>query len=621
MADIIQLLPDSVANQIAAGEVIQRPSSVVKELMENALDAGAKQIDVVIADAGRTAIQVIDDGKGMSETDARLAFERHATSKIRQADDLFHLTTMGFRGEALPSIAAVAQVTLRTRMADSDLGTVLNIEGGHVTSQEADYCPVGANFLVQNLFYNVPARRKFLKTNQTELSQITQEFERVALANPDVCFSLTSDDRTLVSLSAENLRQRIATLFGKRLGDQLLNIDVETTLCQLHGFVGLPETSRRKGARQFFYVNGRYMRHPYFHRAVQDAYANLIPDGEQIPYFLFLEVEPATIDVNIHPTKTEIKFENEQAIWQILQAAVREALGRFAAVPSIDFDTEGMPADIPVYNPQIATSSPLRMPQGRPLRDDYNPFTNSGTSRKIVPAEWKQMYEGHEQKDIHSQTGASATTEGPDNLAPTEELPTDGILDLKHTERSIQHYQYRGQYIVTEVRSGLMLIDQHLAHVRVLYNRYRKHLAERQAPSQGLLFPELIQLPPSDVPLIDGILDDLMALGFDISSLGGGNYSIQGAPSGFEGIEPRHLLTDIIDDLRQKGQGLEDGIHHRMALTMARNAAIPVGNVLTEQEMENLVDELFQQEQPNYAPDGRKIIAIWPHEMLEKLFK
>ena len=618
MADIIQLLPDTVANQIAAGEVIQRPSSVVKELMENALDAGAQQVDVVITDAGRTAIQVIDDGKGMSETDARLAFERHATSKIRKAEDLFHLTTMGFRGEALPSIAAVAQVTLRTRMADSDLGTMLNIEGGRVTSQEPDACPVGANFLVQNLFYNVPARRKFLKTNQTELSQITQEFERVALANPDVRFSLTHDDRTLVSLSAEGLRQRIATLFGKRLGDQLLNVDVETTLCKLHGFVGLPETSRRKGVRQFFYVNGRYMRHPYFHRAVQEAYANLIPDGDQVPYFLFLEVEPTTIDVNIHPTKTEIKFENEQAIWQILQAAVREALGRFAAVPSIEFDTEGMPADIPVYNPHTTTSSTACMPQGRPLRDGYNPFSNAGTQQKKAPSDWNKMYDGLAGVTKPDETNLSGTS-----VCPTSsvELPVNGVLDLKDTERSVQHYQYRGQYIVTEVRSGLMFIDQHLAHARVLYNRYRKQLAEHQAPSQGLLFPELVQLPPSDVPLVESILDDLTALGFDISSLGGGNYSIQGAPAGFDGVEPRQLLTDIIDDLRQKVQDLEEGIHHRMALTMARNAAIPIGNVLTEQEMENLVDELFQQEQPNYAPDGRKIIAICPHEMVEKLFK
>ena len=615
MADIIQLLPDTVANQIAAGEVIQRPSSVVKELMENALDAGAQQVDVIIADAGRTTIQVIDDGKGMSETDARLAFERHATSKIRKAEDLFSLTTMGFRGEALPSIAAVAQVTLRTRMADSDLGTLLNIEGGHVINQEPDACPVGANFLVQNLFYNVPARRKFLKTNQTELSQITQEFERVALSNPDVRFSLTHDDRTLVSLTAEGLRQRIATLFGKRLGDQLLSVDVETTLCQLHGFVGLPETSRRKGVRQFFYVNGRYMRHPYFHRAVQEAYSNLIPDGDQVPYFLFLEVEPSTIDVNIHPTKTEIKFENEQAIWQILQAAVREALGRFAAVPSIEFDTEGMPVDIPTYNPHTASISAVHIPQTRPLRDDYNPFANTGSSHKKVPSDWEKMYE--EVGGAEKSNGTEASV----NSTPSEQNPSNGILDLKGTDRSVQHYQYRGQYIVTEVRSGLMFIDQHLAHARVLYNRYRKQLAEHQAPSQGLLFPELLQLPPSDVPLVESIMDDLTSLGFDISSLGGGNYSIQGAPAGFDGVEPRQLLVDIIDDLRQKGQDLEEGMHHRMAMTMARNSAIPIGNVLTEQEMESLVDELFQQEQPSYAPDGRRIIAICPHEMLEKLFK
>ena len=353
MADIIHLLPDSVANQIAAGEVIQRPSSVIKELLENSVDAGARRIDVVVVDAGRTSIQVIDDGKGMSETDARLAFERHATSKISQASDLFSLTTMGFRGEALPSIAAVSQVTLRTHAADAELGTCLTIEGGRVVSQEVDNCPVGCNFLVQNLFYNVPARRKFLKSNQTELSNIIQEFERVALVNPNLHFTFTHNDHLMTTLLPESHKQRIATLFGKKLGEQLLSVDVDTTLCTLHGFVGKPESARKKGVRQFFFINGRYMRHPYFHKAVQEAFEGLIQPTEQVPYILYMQVDPSSIDVNIHPTKTEIKFENEQAIWQILMAAVKEALGRFNAVPIIDFDVDGRPKNIPVYNPSF----------------------------------------------------------------------------------------------------------------------------------------------------------------------------------------------------------------------------------------------------------------------------
>ncbi len=604
MADIIHLLPDSVANQIAAGEVIQRPASVIKELLENAVDAGARRIDVVVVDAGRTSIQVIDDGCGMSETDARLAFERHATSKIRQASDLFSLTTMGFRGEALPSIAAVSQVTLRTHLAGAELGTCLNIEGGHVVSQEVDNCAVGSSFLVQNLFYNVPARRKFLKSNQTELSNIMQEFERVALVNPGIHFTFTHDEHTLVTLPPESRKQRIATLFGKKLGEQLLDVDVETTLCTISGFVGKPESARKKGARQFFYINGRYMRHPYFHKAVQEAFAELVQVGEQVPYFLFMNVEPSTIDVNIHPTKTEIKFENELAIWQIILAAVKESLGRFHAIPTIEFDTEGLPGSMPVYNP--AVTRPEQIPQPHTsVNPDYNPFNDGHIRRNPVPAEWKTLYEG---LDVPSTPDVPEETMG-QSLAFTD------------IERSVQHYQYRGQYIVTEVRSGLMFIDQHRAHVRVLYNRYREQLKGQGATTQGLLFPDLVQFPMSDVPLLESIQDDLRALGFDISSLGGGSYNVQGIPAGFETMEPRQLLVDIVESLKLKEQGMSDELHHRMALTLARNAAIPVGQALSQQEMENLVEQLFQLSEPNYTPDGRIIVVIYPHDNLEKLFR
>jgi len=606
MADIIHLLPDSVANQIAAGEVIQRPSSVIKELLENAVDAGASRIDVIVVDAGRTSIQVIDDGKGMSETDARLAFERHATSKIQQASDLFSLRTMGFRGEALPSIAAVAQVTLRTRAADAELGTVLNIEGGKVLSQEVDGCPVGSNFLVQNLFFNVPARRKFLKSNQTELSNIIQEFERVALVNPEIHFTFTHDSHTLTTLLPESPKQRIAAMFGKKLGEQLLDVDVDTTLCTLSGYVGKPESARKKGARQFFFINGRYMRHPYFHKAVQEAFEELVQPSEQVPYFLYMEVDPATIDVNIHPTKTEIKFENELAIWQIILAAVKEALGRFNAIPTIDFDTQGHPSEIPVYNPGVKHASSVAPPRPS-LNADYNPFKNVASPRNDVPRDWQSLYQ------------ASAAPIMPDETLIPE--PSHEQLSLLDIERSAQHYQYRGQYIVTEVRSGLMLIEQHRAHTCILYNRYREQLEGRPASSQGLLFPEIVQFPISDAPLLEEIQDELKSLGFDISSLGGGSYSIQGMPAGFEGSDPKQLLCDIVENLKSKGQGLEDELHHRMALTLARNAAIPVGQVLSQQEMENLVDGLFQLKNPNYTPDGKIVVVIYPNDNLEKLFK
>ncbi len=607
MADIIHLLPDSVANQIAAGEVIQRPSSVIKELLENSVDAGARRIDVSVVDAGRTSIQVIDDGKGMSETDARLAFERHATSKITQAEDLFSLTTMGFRGEALPSIAAVAQVVLRTHAADSELGTCLTIEGGRVVSQEIDNCPVGSNFMVQNLFYNVPARRKFLKSNQTELSNIIQEFERVALVNPHLHFTFTHNDHLMTTLLPESHKQRIGALFGKKVGEQLLSVDVDTSLCSLHGYVGKPEAARKKGARQFFFINGRYMRHPYFHKAVQEAFEGLIQPTEQVPYFLFMQVEPATIDVNIHPTKTEIKFENELAIWQIILAAVKESLGRFNAVPTIDFDVEGKPQDIPVYNPASSKASPVSAPRIN-VDEGYNPFKNSSVQRREVPRDWQMLY-----PDEHDDSLVVPPSQGSDTF--DEQM---GISDI---ERSAQHYQYRGQYIVTEVRSGLMIVDQHRAHTRILYNKYRNFLSGQPAPSQGLLFPELVQFSMSDAPLLEEIQDELRTLGFEFSSLGGGSYSVQGIPAGVEGIEPRQLLADIIETLKEGGQKMEDELHHRMALAMAQDAAIPIGNVLTQQEMENLVDELFQQSEPNYAPDGKTIVTILPHETLEKLFR
>ena len=382
MTDVIHLLPDSVANQIAAGEVIQRPASVIKELVENAVDAGATTIHVLVVDAGRTSIQVIDDGKGMSETDARLSFERHATSKILKADDLFALHTMGFRGEALASIAAVAQVELLTRREEDEIGTHLMIAGSKVTSQEPASCPVGSNFKVENLFFNVPARRKFLKSNATELSNILAAFERIVLVYPDIHFTLHHNGAELLNLKQGSLRQRIIDVFGKQYSQDLLPVEVHTALCSITGFVGKPEGARKKGGHDYFFVNGRYMRHPYFHKAVQSAYDRLVAEGMQVPYFLYFEVEPAEIDVNIHPTKTEIKFQNEQAIWQILLAAVRDALGKFCEVPAIDFDMQGSP-DIPVFDPtrQVAPPQPK-------YNADYNPF-----KKPSVPEGWTELYE------------------------------------------------------------------------------------------------------------------------------------------------------------------------------------------------------------------------------------
>ena len=626
MSDIIRLLPDSVANQIAAGEVIQRPASVIKELVENAIDAGAQHIDVLVTDAGKSSIQVIDDGKGMSETDARLSFERHATSKIREAADLFALRTMGFRGEALASIAAVAQVELRTCVEGEELGTKLVIAGSKVESQEAISCPKGSNFCVKNLFFNVPARRKFLKSNQTELSNILTEFERIALVNPNVSFTLYHNDAELFNLPAIQLRQRIMGVFGKKINQDLLSLDVDTTMVRVSGFVARPESARKKGARQYFFVNGRYMRHPYFHKAIMDAYEHLIPVGEQVSYFIYFDVDPGNIDVNIHPTKTEIKFENEQAIWQILAAAVKETLGKFNAVPSIDFDTEGMP-DIPAFE-----SSPYAgiQPPKTTYNPDYNPFNTSAvppSSYSSKPSrDWEQLYEGLEHHSSAQHIQKSYPDDGDYFTAVSMEQPVTPTLydhseEAAMGEKSSQHYQFKGRFILTSVKSGLMIIDQQRAHIRILYDQYLEQITRRQGASQGMLFPDIVQFPVSEVPVLQEIMEDLSYLGFELTDLGGGSYAINGIPSGIEGLNPVELIQSMVHTAMEKGGKVKEEVQSNLALTLAKAAAIVPGQVLTNEEMNGLVDGLFAVATPNYTPDGKTVLSVLQEDELEKLFK
>ena len=626
MSDIIRLLPDSVANQIAAGEVIQRPASVIKELVENAIDAGAQHIDVLVTDAGKSSIQVIDDGKGMSETDARLSFERHATSKIREAADLFALRTMGFRGEALASIAAVAQVELRTCVEGEELGTKLVIAGSKVESQEAISCPKGSNFCVKNLFFNVPARRKFLKSNQTELSNILTEFERIALVNPNVSFTLYHNDAELFNLPAIQLRQRIMGVFGKKINQDLLSLDVDTTMVRISGFVARPESARKKGARQYFFVNGRYMRHPYFHKAIMDAYEHLIPVGEQVSYFIYFDVDPGNIDVNIHPTKTEIKFENEQAIWQILAAAVKETLGKFNAVPSIDFDTEGMP-DIPAFE-----SSPYAgiQPPKTTYNPDYNPFNTSAvppSSYSSKPSrDWEQLYEGLEHHSSAQHIQKSYPDDGDYFTAASMEQPVTPTLydhseEAAMGEKSSQHYQFKGRFILTSVKSGLMIIDQQRAHSRILYDQYLEQITRRQGASQGMLFPDIVQFPVSEVPVLQEIMEDLSYLGFELTDLGGGSYAINGIPSGIEGLNPVELIQSMVHTAMEKGGKVKEEVQSNLALTLAKAAAIVPGQVLTNEEMNGLVDGLFAVATPNYTPDGKTVLSVLQEDELEKLFK
>ena len=623
MSDVIRLLPDSVANQIAAGEVIQRPASVIKELVENAVDAGAKHIDVLVTDAGKTSIQVIDDGKGMSETDARLAFERHATSKIREAADLFALRTMGFRGEALASIAAVAQVELRTCLEGEDLGTSLCISGSKVECQETVVCPKGSNFQVKNLFFNIPARRKFLKSNQTELSNILTEFERIALVNPEVSFTLHHNGTEMLNLPAIQLKQRIMGVFGKKINQELLSVEVDTTMVRITGFVGRPETSRKKGARQYFFVNGRYMRHPYFHKAVMDAYEQLVPTGEQVSYFLYFEVEPANIDVNIHPTKTEIKFENEQAIWQILSAAIKESLGKFNAVPSIDFDTEGMP-DIPAL--ENSPYSGLQMPKTT-YNPSYNPFDTSSSLPSYTRQDtkgWDKFYEG-----LEHQSGSTSSFSYPDDGDYFVEQPKEEVApslygqagESASLETPSQHYQYKGHYILTSVKSGLMVIDQHRAHVRILYDRYLSQIASRQGASQGMLFPDIVQVSASEIPVLQSIMDDLSYLGFELTDLGGGSYAINGVPAGIEGLRPTELVQNMVQTAIEKGCKVKEEVQSLLALSLAKAAAIVQGQVLSNEEMNHLVDELLTSVSPTYTPDGKTALVVIQEEELEKMFK
>lgn len=605
--DIIQLLPDSVANQIAAGEVIQRPASVIKELVENAVDAGSAHIVVNILDAGKTSIQVIDDGNGMSETDARLSFERHATSKIRNADDLFALHTMGFRGEALASIAAVAQVELNTRPADNDLGCQLIVEGGRVIEQKMVACQQGCNFNVRNLFFNVPARRKFLKSNQTELHNIMVEMERMTLVNNSVSFRLTHNGQELLDLPSSGRLQRIVSVFGKKMHDSLLPVDVDTTMCHISGFVGKPESAKKKGAQQFFFVNNRYMKHPYFHKAVVEAFDKLVPADSQVPYFLYFDVPPSDIDVNIHPTKTEIKFENELAIWQILMAAIRESLGSFNAMPTIDFEQD-TDISIPAFSEDKAAAQRFMSSPSIPL---YDPFAKR---EKATPSGHVSTY-----SPIPSDVTPNAMTYA---LVVDEqcEMPFQDADAPVVVDKSVNHYQLKGRYILTSVKSGLMIVDQHRAHVRVLYERNLRLMDGHQCATQGLLFPEVVTLSAADSLLMDEIMDSLSNAGFDISSLGGGAYSVNGMPADLDFADVAAVISGILSTVRDCTSGVGEDLNKRLALELAHRQAMNVGEFLDNESMESLLSQLFATSVPNYTPDGRIVVKIIPQSDIDDMF-
>ena len=615
MKDVISLLPDSVANQIAAGEVVQRPASVVKELMENAIDAGATKVRVLVVDGGRTSIQVIDNGMGMSETDARLAFERHATSKIKKAEDLFALTTMGFRGEALASISAVAQVELVTRRADDELGTKVVISGSRLEEQEPVAAPIGSNFKIKNLFFNIPARRKFLKSTQTELNNIVTEFERVALVNCGVELSLSHNDTEIIALPASTFRQRICNLFGKKINSQLIEVSVKSTMINISGFVGTPESSRKKGALQYFFANGRYMRHPYFAKAISEAYAQLIPAGDSVPFFLCLDVEPERIDVNIHPTKTEIKFEDEQNIWKIISAAVRESLGRFNAMPGLDFEMGDLPElpEIPIYEGGDAAMVEAPKISYNP---DYNPF-KSHTSQEYIRHEmpWETLYEGLK-PDVPYETGPAKPIDE-EHVGASESATAVYASEVGDYQPICQ---YKGQYILVSVPSGLMWIHQRRAHIRVLYDEYRKQLDEKKGCTQRVLFPEQITLSVAEGLALDGIMDELAYLGFEISSLGGASYAVQGIPAGIDGLNPTSLLCDILHSVMECTSDVGEKLYDRLAIAMARQVAIVPGQILTGEEIQALVSNLFNCKMNARTPDGKTIVYVETDTEIARFF-
>ncbi len=600
MSDIIHLLPDSVANQIAAGEVIQRPASVVKELVENSIDAGATRIQVFVKDAGRTSIQVVDNGKGMSPTDARLAFERHATSKITNAKDLFNLQTMGFRGEALASIAAVAQVELKTRQNGDEVGTLIELEGV-LKRQETAACAVGTSFMVKNLFFNVPARRKFLKSNNTELRHIIETFQRIALTYPEIAFTLAHNNSEIYQLAPTNRRQRIIQIFGKKMNQQLLAVEANTSLINISGFVGNID-SAGKNAPQFFFVNGRYMRHAYFHKAVMEAYARILKQEQTPSYFIYFDINPANIDINVHPTKTEIKFQDEREIWQILMVCVKESLGKFNIVPSIDFDTEGQI--------EFPTEQPTAIPNRIEIAHDntYNPFVARPARTRTAVDNWETLYN----------TSATKKT-----IDFTEDIPsgTDETAMLFETETSNEYWQYKNRYILTSVKSGLMIIHQQRAHTQILYEQLLTQSNAQEAFQQRLLFPEKIELNAADGVTLLNIEPQLKTLGFDLSHLGQNTFAVNGIPASLTtGGNIAETIKELIACATEHDTNIRSNLNEKLAFTLAKSAAIPYTKTLTQTEINDLIDKLFQCANHQFTYDGKPIMTIIADNDLEKKF-
>lgn len=621
MTDIIQLLPDHVANQIAAGEVVQRPASVVKELLENAIDAGAEDIKLIIKDAGKTLVQVIDNGKGMSVTDARLSFERHATSKIKSAEDLFQLNTKGFRGEALASIAAIAHVELKTKRADDELGTAIEIEGSTVKSQEVAVTPTGTSVAVKNLFFNIPARRNFLKSDTVELRHITDEFHRVALAHPNIAFAFYHNGSELFNLPNENYRQRVVHIFGNKTNEKLVPVEEETEVLKISGFVGKPEYSKKTRSEQFFFVNQRFIKSPYLNHAISAAFEGLLKDGYHASYFLNLTVDPKTIDINIHPTKTEIKFDDEHTLYAILRSAVKHSLGQFNIAPALDFDQQSS------FNTPYSYKNKLGKAPTIEVDRSFNPFADEGTSDSSTSkststrthfksgsaANWESLYVGLESKGNGRQEhNIEASFE---NNIKTETIFSDASVETSKTT-----FQLQQKYIVSTLKSGMLIIDQNRAHQRILYESFLKHITIKEATSQQLLFPLQLSFTPNEVNIISGLQEDLEHTGFVFSDIKEETITITGVPVGVPESEVSIILEQLISDVENDVPDANFSATDLLAKSMAKSLAIKNGQSLNNTEQEHLVNSLFACKEPNISPTNRPTFITLSTDDIEKKF-
>lgn len=618
MADVIQLLPDAIANQIAAGEVIQRPASVVKELLENAVDAGGTQVKLIVKDAGKTLIQVIDNGCGMSETDARMCFERHATSKIRTSADLFSIRTMGFRGEAMASVAAVAQVELKSRRRTDELGTRILIEATAVKSQQPCQCSEGTSISVKNLFYNVPARRNFLKTNAVEMRHIIDEFQRVALANPDVFFSLHHNRVELFHLPKGNLRQRVVGIFGANSNKKLVPLNEDTDIVKLTGFIGKPNFARKTRGEQFFFVNNRFVKSGYLNHAIMGAYEELLQKDTYPFYTIFIEIDPRSIDINVHPTKQEIKFEDERLVYNYLKVAVRHALGQYNISPSIDFEQE---INFSNYNIQRTAKKPATSSPTEKSKDsNWNLFPAESKERTTSNQKnWEKLYEGLEDFELKEEDNNEEETEAITIESQwTEQAPLDTV-DSSFSQQQKKPYQIHGSYIVSQIKSGFLLIDQQTAHERILFERYLTALDKNEPLTQKELFPKTIELSTADAEILRTILPQVNSLGFDIQFFGQNAFVIHGVPAYAKHQDDQRMVELLIEQFRNN-IALHLDLIENIAQSLAHSTAIKRGEVLTPIEMQHLIDELFACEIPYKGPNGKNCFITYDLNDVEKLF-